>query len=99
MPRVAEIQTALVGSFVGTVLQRDDGIAGAQLFIGELARVLLGFLGSDRRLAELGALESASRKTKDTTMRSLDAGLADADNSLVLRFEFSSFFSIFHCCC
>ena len=63
MSRVAEIQTTLVGAFVGTVLQTDDRIAGAKLFIGKLARVLLRFLRSDRRLAELGALKLVSKSS------------------------------------
>ena len=54
--RVAEVKTALVGAFVGTVLQRDDCITGTQLFLSELAGVLLSLLGSDGRFAELASL-------------------------------------------
>lgn len=53
---VAEIESTLVGSLVGSVLEGDDSVSGSQLLLRELAFILLGFLGSNRRLTILGCL-------------------------------------------
>lgn len=53
MSGVAEVDTTLGRSLVGTVLQRDHGLTGTHLLVAELAFVLVGFLGSDRWLAIL----------------------------------------------
>lgn len=46
MSCVAKVEAGLVGALVGTVLQVDDTFASAQLFIGELASVLVGHFRS-----------------------------------------------------
>lgn len=56
MSSVAKVDAALGRTLVGTVLERDDGLAGPQLLVGELALVLVRFLGSDRGLAVLAGL-------------------------------------------
>lgn len=53
MSGVAKVDATLGCTLVGAVLQRDDRLSGPQLFIAELAFVLVRFLRSDRRLAIL----------------------------------------------
>lgn len=56
VPSVAKVEATLVGALVRSVLKGNDGIAGSQLFLGEVARILFGFFGADGRLAILGRL-------------------------------------------
>lgn len=67
---VAEIKATLVSSFIGSILERDDCVAGPQLFFGELASVLLGLLGSNRRLAVLGSLRDKWQELNISTQDS-----------------------------
>lgn len=71
MSCITEVETALVGAFVGTVLQGDDGITGTQLFLSELALVLLSLLGSNGRFAELGSLTTESLQADDDRVQIL----------------------------
>lgn len=56
MSSVAKVDAALGRALVRSVLQRDDGLAGPQLLVRELALVLVRLLRPDRRLAVLAGL-------------------------------------------
>lgn len=56
VPGVAKVDARLGGTLVGSVLQRDDVGASAELLIAEVAHVLVRLLGSDRWLVEVGGL-------------------------------------------
>uniref|UniRef100_A0A1D2AJU0 Muscle specific protein 20 like n=1 Tax=Ornithodoros brasiliensis TaxID=888526 RepID=A0A1D2AJU0_ORNBR len=45
--RVAEVLSTLCGALVGTVLQADDALTSAELFLGPVALGLLGGLGAE----------------------------------------------------
>ena len=45
-PACAEVLTRLCGTFVGTSLEADDGLSSFQLFFGEVALALVGWLGA-----------------------------------------------------
>lgn len=47
MSRVSEIDPALIGSFIASVLQADDGLSGSELLLREISFVFLGFLRPD----------------------------------------------------
>lgn len=57
VPSVAEIDSTLSSSFVAAVLQTDNILTSFQLFLGELANVLLSFFGSNARLSEISSLK------------------------------------------
>ena len=59
MPGVAEVDAGLVGALVAAHLQADGALAGVELLIGELTRVLLGLLRAQAGLAEVGRLKKA----------------------------------------
>lgn len=65
MSSVAKVDATLGRALVGTVLQRDDGLAGPQLLVRELALVLVGLLRSDRRLAVLAGLATQRLQADD----------------------------------
>lgn len=64
MSGVAKVDATLGCALVGAVLQRDDRLSGPELFVAELALVLVRFLWSDRRLAILTGF-SAERLQAD----------------------------------
>lgn len=56
VPGVAEVDARLGGALVRSVLQGDDVGAGAQLLVAEVPHVLVGLLGANRWLVEVGGL-------------------------------------------
>ena len=77
---VAEIEATLVGSFVRSVLKGDDSVASPQLFLWELALVLLGFLRSNGGLTIFGSLCCWIVTTKMAYIFRLLSGLFDVYN-------------------
>lgn len=65
MSSVAKVDSALGRALVGTVLQRDDGLAGPQLLVRELALVLVRLLRSNRGLAVLAGLAAERLQADD----------------------------------
>lgn len=62
---VTEVHAASVGALVGTVLQVDDALTGAQLILGEVALVLIGRLGSKERSGPFGVQVAGAAKSHD----------------------------------
>jgi hypothetical protein len=58
VPCVAEVDARLGGTLVGAVLQRNDVLAGAQLFLAELASILFRFFRADRGQAVFVSLKN-----------------------------------------
>jgi len=90
VPSVAKVKAALVSTLVGAVLQGDDSVAGPQLFLSELASVLIGFLRADRGLSVLGCLfkrnnliEISSLKILNFEMKYLATESLKADDDRV----------------
>lgn len=71
MSGVAKVDATLGCTLVGAVLQRDDRLAGPQLFVAELALVLVRFLGPDRRLAILTGFPAERLQADDDRVQVL----------------------------
>lgn len=65
MSSVAKVDATLGRTLVGTVLQRNDRLSCPQLFVGELAFVLVRLLGSDRWLSVLAGLATERLQADD----------------------------------
>lgn len=56
MTSVAKIETALIGTLVGSCLQSNNCVACSQLLLSEISFIFIRLLGSDRALTILGSL-------------------------------------------
>ncbi len=59
MAGVAENHAGLGGALVAAHLEADDALAGAELLLGPVPDVLVGFLGPDGRAVEVGSLQNS----------------------------------------
>lgn len=53
---VAKVDSALIGTFIRSVLQGNDRVSGSELLLSKLTGVFLGFLGTNGRQTEFGCL-------------------------------------------
>lgn len=87
---VAEVNTRLVGTFVWSVLERDDVLSGLQLLIAEVSDILFRLFWSDRWLAKVLSLkrnrQNVSRENQTSNYLSSQRLQADDNRVQVLSF-------------